>query len=69
MSILLTFKVHDRKCTVWSVSLLNKLLQKIDHAVNEAAVLVLDNNFQWCILDVHKVDIVLYFSTPFAIPC
>ena len=37
--------------------------RNIDHAVNEAAVLVLANlYFQWCILNVNKIDIVLYFS-------
>ena len=43
----------------WCVSFWNKLLNNIDNAVNEAAVLY----FQWCILNVNKVDIVVYFST------
>ena len=37
----------------------NKFQKKIDHAVNEAAVLVLENLYcQWCILNVNKIEIV-----------
>ena len=44
-------KFPNRK---WRVSFLNKLLKNIDHAVNEAAVLVLANlYFQWCTLNVN----------------
>jgi len=42
------------------VSFLNKLL-KFDHAMNEAAVLE-NLYFQWCTLNVNKIDIVTYFS-------
>ena len=48
-------KFPNRK---WRVS----LLKNIDHAVNEAAVLVLANlYFQSCILNVNKIDVVLCF--------
>ena len=52
-------KFPNRK---WGVSFLNKLLKNIDHAVNEAAVLVLANlYFQSCTLSVNKIDVVLRF--------
>ena len=52
-------KFPNRK---WRVSFLNKFLKNIDHAVNGSAVLVLANlYFQWCTLNVNKIDIVLCF--------
>ena len=45
-------KFQNRK---WRVSFLNNLLKNMDHAVNEAAVLVLANlDFQWCTLNFNK---------------
>ena len=52
-------KFPNRK---WRVSFLNKFLKNIDHAVNEAAVLVLANvYFQSCTINVNKIDVVLCF--------
>ena len=45
----------------WSVSFSNKWQKKIDHTVNEAVVLE-NLNFQWCNLNVNKIDVVVYFS-------
>jgi len=42
----------------WSVSFTSKLLRKIDHTVNEDAVL----DFQWRHLNVNDMDVVAYFS-------
>jgi len=39
---------------------MNKLLKKIDHTVNEDAVLE-NLYFRWCTLNINKIDIVMYF--------